>query len=129
MMQSQMLAEQVQFMEDRVSALVENRVGTLLTDSENRMQALLSQVVQHVMVLNNPQPQMNGAVTPESADSEMVAAFSTADAAMNDEFKIPGSAKVKPGVKQMISQAWEQHRRDQLAVFKQIGIGSWMCST
>ena len=35
---------------------------------------------------------------------------------MKDEFKLAAGTKVKPGIKQMISQAWERHRRDQLAV-------------
>ena len=41
---------------------------------------------------------------------------SSRDATLNDDFQLPASLKVKPAVRQMISQAWQQHRRDQLAI-------------
>ena len=53
--------------------MVENRMGHFLSDSENRMQAMLSQVMQHVMGMSNPP--MNGAATQETTDAEMVAPF------------------------------------------------------
>ena len=67
------LEDQLQFVESRVTAMVENRVGHFLSDSENRMQAMLSQVMQHVMGMSNPP--MNGAATQETTDAEMVAPF------------------------------------------------------
>ena len=48
---------------------------------------------------------------------------------VKDDFKISG--KVKPGIRQMISQAWDQHRRDQLAIsvgaaeVNEIFLASW----
>lgn len=31
-----------------------------------------------------------------------------------NEFKLDGNVKLKQGLKQMISQAWQKHRREQL---------------
>ena len=61
------LADQVQFIEDRISQMLENRVGTMLNESENRVQGLLSQVVQHVMAMSSQQVSNQ----MEPADAEM----------------------------------------------------------
>ena len=53
--------------------MLKNRVGHFLSDSENRMQAMLSQVMQQVMGMSNPP--MNGAATQETTDANMVAPF------------------------------------------------------
>ena len=60
------LADQVQFIEDRMSQMVENRVGTMLHESENRVQGLLSQVVQHVMAMSSQQ--VSNQMEPEDAE-------------------------------------------------------------
>ena len=49
----------------------------------------------------------------------------------DDDFHIDSKQKIKPGIRQMISQAWHKHRRQQLAVsvspkqLKQIMVAEW----
>ena len=62
----------------------------------------------------------------DDTDRESVAASSTDGRSdsrsggrrsdVNDEFRLREGAKLKKGVRQMITQAWDRHRRDQLAV-------------
>jgi hypothetical protein len=47
--------------------MLENRVGTMQNESENRVQGLLSQVVQHVMAMSSQQVSNQ----MEPADAEM----------------------------------------------------------
>lgn len=63
------LREQMQFVEGKMAELVESQMGAMFTASENRMQSLLSQVVQHVMALAPTSAPLDG--TTGTEDEEM----------------------------------------------------------
>ncbi|CAK8998999.1 Probable phosphoribosylformylglycinamidine synthase [Durusdinium trenchii] len=86
---------------------MELRVQQMMEAQDSRFQDMLKQVLKTV------------AEGPHLSAAEVV----------KDDFKISG--KVKPGIRQMISQAWDQHRRDQLAIsvgaaeVNEIFLASW----